>query len=230
MFSKGHRYLYEGCGSVFMMRERKNMIINSEETTREHPLKGRVPWLCMGLLLVLTAVGLTSCYYRPYAAVAQPAPAVRNGNSSLPLTQLYFYPNKGQTVEQQSRDHYECYNWAVKMTGFDPGQSAIPRNQRVSVVPMPPPGWDTITMSITGAVLGALIGGPYHAGEGALIGATGGAIVGAASDVARQESARQMGEAYNAQTHTQDAQLAGQASHFRRAMSACMEGRGYTVR
>jgi len=184
----------------------------------------------MGLLLVLASFGLTSCYYSPYAAVSQPVPQGNGNNSSLPLTQLYFYPKKGQSVEQQSRDHYECYNWAVKMTGFDPGQSAIPRNQRVSVVPMPPPGWDTVTMAITGAVLGALIGGPHHAGEGALIGATGGAIAGAASDVARQEAARQMEESYNSQTRTQDAHLAGQASRFRRAMSACMEGRGYTVR
>ncbi len=205
------------------------MILDRKETAGEHPLRGRMSRLCMGILLFLAAGGMTSCYYRPYPAAVQPVSAV-NGNSSLPLTQLYFYPNKGQTVEQQSRDHYECYNWAVKMTGFDPGQSAIPVNQRVSVVPMPPPGWDTITMSITGAVLGALIGGPYHAGEGALIGAAGGAVVGAASDVARQESARQMEEACNAQGRTQDAQLAGQASRFRRAMSACMEGRGYTVR
>jgi len=79
-------------------------------------------------------------------------------------------------------------------------------------------------------VLGALIGGPRHAAEGALIGATGGAFAGAASDVARQESARQMEEAYNAQNRVRDAQLVGQAARFRRAMSACMEGRGYTVR
>ena len=55
-------------------------------------------------------------------------------------------------------------------------------------------------------------------------------MVGAASDVARQESARRLEESYNAQTRTRDAQLAGQAGRFRRAMSACMEGRGYTVR
>jgi len=192
-------------------------------------LKKGMSWFCFGILLFLTAAGLTSCYCGPSAAVV-PSPAGDGDHASLPLNQLYFYPNKGQTVEKQSRDHYECYNWAVKMTGFDPGKSAIPRNQRVSVVPMPTPGWDTVTMSIAGAVLGALIGGPYHAGEGALIGAAGGAVVGAASDVARQESARRLEESYNAQTRTRDAQLAGQAGRFRRAMYACMEGRGYTVR
>jgi len=214
--------LFGECEGIFMVKGKEMKMVRMK--------RGRVLRLCLGLLFVLTLPGLISCYYRPYTAVSQPTPAGNGGNSSLPLTQLYFYPNKGQTVEQQSRDHYECYNWAVKMTGFDPGQSAIPQNQRVSVVPMPPPGWDTVTMSIAGAVLGALIGGPYHAGEGALIGAAGGAMVGAASDVARQESARQAEEAYNAQTGTQGTQLVGQASRFRRAMSACMEGRGYTVR
>lgn len=204
------------------------MTLNSRATRGKYLTKSRVSKLCIGLLLSVI-LGLTGCYYRPYTAIPQPVPGTGDEQSMLPLTQLYFYPKKGQTVERQSRDHYECYNWAVKMTGFDPGRSAIPKNQRVSVVPMPPPGWDTATMAIAGAVLGALIGGPHHAGEGALIGATGGALAGAASDVARQESARQIEEAYNAQTQFRNAQLAEQASRFRRAMSACMEGRGYSV-
>ncbi|MBM4333736.1 MAG: glycine zipper family protein [Deltaproteobacteria bacterium] len=151
-------------------------------------------------------------------------------DSKIPLTQLYFYPKASQANEQQSRDHYECYNWAVKQTGFDPGQSAIPKDQRVRVVPMPPPGHDTATLAIAGAVLGALIGGPRHAVKGALIGASGGAIAGAASDSARMESARQQEEAYAAQGRARNARLEANASRFRRAMSACMEGRDYSVR
>jgi len=59
---------------------------------------------------------------------------------------------------------------------------------------MPPPGHDTVVMSIAGAVLGALIAGPRHAGDGALIGAAGGAMAGAVSDATRAESARQLEE------------------------------------
>jgi hypothetical protein len=44
------------------------------------------------------------------------------------------------------------------------------------------------------------------------------------------ESARQQGEAYAAQDHASNAQLEANASRFRRAMSACMEGRDYSVR
>ncbi len=95
---------------------------------------------------------------------------------------------------------------------------------------MPPPGHDTATGAIAGAVLGALIGGHRHAVGGALIGASGGAMVGAASDAARVEAARQQEEAYAARDRAREAQLDQKAYGFRRAMSACLEGRGYSVR
>jgi hypothetical protein len=178
--------------------------------------------------LLISAVWLlSSCYYYPYEqVVTQPA---QDENISA-ITQIYFYPNNGQSTEQQSRDHYACYNWAVDQTGFDPSASSIAPEQRVRVVPMPPPGHDTIAMSIAGAVLGALIGGPRHAVEGALIGSTYGAMAGATSDISRQESARQMEEAYQNRNQARDLHKERKALQFRRAMSACMEGRGYTVK
>jgi len=178
--------------------------------------------------LILPAILLlSSCYYYPQGqVVTQPA---QNDNVTA-ITQIYFYPNQGQSTEQQSRDHYECYNWAVEQTGLDPSVSSIVPEQRVRVVPMPPPGQDTIAMSIAGAVLGALIAGPRHAGGGALIGAASGAIAGAASDISRQESARQMEEAYNNRNQGRDLHKEKKALAFRRAMSACLEGRGYTVK
>ena len=141
--------------------------------------KGAWPALILGVL------ALAACYPVPYRTVEPSEPTVIRETPIAPLTQLYFYPKEDQSTEQQSRDHYECYNWAVKQTGFDPGQSEIPNNQRVRIVPMPPPGHDTATLAIAGAVLGALIGGPRHAVEGALIGGSSGAIAGAASDSAR---------------------------------------------
>ena len=33
-----------------------------------------------------------------------------------------YYPSKGQTPEQQGRDAYECNQWAVSQTGFDPSR------------------------------------------------------------------------------------------------------------
>jgi hypothetical protein len=191
----------------------------------EQKTSGALAWFPLLLALLV----LSACYPAPYPPVPRPMPRESASVQQTPSTQVYFYPRAGQTTEQQSRDHYECYNWAVQQTGFDPGQSAIPTDQRVRVVPMPPPGHDTATLAIAGAVLGALIGGPRHAVGGALIGASGGAIAGAASDSARLESARQQEEAYAARERTRDARLEEKASVFRRAMSACLEGRGYSV-
>jgi hypothetical protein len=175
------------------------------------------------LVLVMIIFASTSCYSAPQYEIS-------NSSPRAPLTQVYFYPKAHQTTEQQSRDHYECYNWAMKQTGFDPSQSSIPPDRRVKVVPMPPPGHDTAVLAITGAVLGALIGGPRHAAGGALIGAGTGAVAGAASDASRQQYARQLQEAYANRDQALDPRYEGKAGDFRRAMSACLEGRGYSVR
>lgn len=182
------------------------------------------------LLLISAIVSVSACYPAPYRRTPRSMPE-NSVAAPTPLpAQVYFYPRAGQTNEQQSRDHYQCYTWAVERTGFDPGQSSIPTDQRVRVVPMPPPGYDTATMAIAGAVLGALIGGPRHAAGGALIGATGGAIAGAASDSARQEYALQQEEAYAARDRARNARSDERVLGFRRAMSPCLEGRGYSVR
>jgi hypothetical protein len=182
-------------------------------------------------LLSLTLVVLAACYPARYS-MARQATNDDAGPASPQesLSQVYFYPKAGQTTEQQSRDHYECYNWAIKQTGFDPSQSPFSSEERVRIVPVPPPGHDTATMAVVGAVLGAILSGPRHAGRGALIGAAGGAIVGSASDASRQEAARQTEEAYARHSQPPTAQEEAKALDFRRAMGACLEGRGYSVK
>ncbi|HVO67286.1 MAG TPA: hypothetical protein VMT12_12455 [Syntrophales bacterium] len=194
-------------------------------TTSKHISKRSVARTGLRLLLLLLILALGACYPATYREVPTAGPGPR-----APITQVYFYPKEGQTTAQQSRDHYECYNWAMQQTGFDPSQSSIPPERRVKVVPMPPPGHDTAVLAIAGAVLGALIAGPRHAGGGALIGAGSGAVAGAVSDASRQQYAQQMEEAYNRRDQALDARYEGQARSFRRAMSACLEGRGYTVK
>lgn len=205
-------------------------IVYRSQTTVEHGRERRVSKTGVWFLLFTAILVLSACYPVPYRTDSRYEREVPPEGPRAPLVQLYFYPTLSQTNEQQSRDHYECYNWAVSQTGFDPGQSAIPTDQRVRVVPMPPPGHDTAALAIAGAVLGALIGGPRHAAGGAIIGASAGALAGAASDTSRMEHARQQEEAYAVRDRARDAQLDAKAHGFRRAMSACMEGRGYTVR
>ena len=206
------------------------MMLMSKVLTDKHVPEKRVSRAGLRLFLLLTVLALAGCYPASYREVSRPMPGDTGGSPRAPITQVYFYPKAGQTNEQQSRDHYECYNWAMKQTGFDPSQSSIPPEQRVRVVPMPPPGHDTTVLAITGAVLGALIAGPRHAAGGALIGAAGGAIAGAASDSSRQQTARQLEEAYSNRDRALDAQYEGRALNFQRAMGACLDGRGYTVK
>ena len=75
-------------------------------------IKNRVIFLLLPAVLLLS-----SCYYYPQEQVmTQPA----QDENITAITQIYFYPNKGQSTEQQSRDHYECYNRAIEQTGLDP--------------------------------------------------------------------------------------------------------------
>ncbi len=48
----------------------------------------------------------------------------------------YAYPNAGQSEQLQSQDRFECHQWSVSQTGFDP--STAPPLAISS--PQPPPG------------------------------------------------------------------------------------------
>ena len=37
-----------------------------------------------------------------------------------PAQNMFVYPNRGQSAEQEAKDRYECHRWAVDQTGFDP--------------------------------------------------------------------------------------------------------------
>jgi hypothetical protein len=176
-------------------------------------------------LLFVSILGLASCYrHASPTAMAQPEPVVK-----APPVQVFFYPKMGQTSAQQDRDRFECYHWAVKQTGFDPVLPSIEPRYRVTVVPVPPPGHDTFIGAVSGAAVGAMAAGPHRTAEGALIGAAAGALAGAVSDTARQEQAKQVEETYTKQDRAHRVQIERQAQEFRRAMAACLEGRGYSA-
>jgi len=177
------------------------------------------------LLATSAAVLLSSCAPQGYTVRQQtvsPAP--------LPTTTVYFYPTKGQTEEQQNRDRYECYLWAVKQTGFDPGQAQLAPHQRIEVTPAAPPGADTAAGAVGGALIGSMMAPRHDAGFGLVFGAITGAMFGAASDQARQQEASDAQRYYDAKYSQRYAVVERQARDYRRAMTACLEGRGYTVR
>lgn len=138
--------------------------------------------------------------------------------SAGPVTaaELYIYPNKGQSQEQQSRDRYECHVWAVQQTGYDP--------TRAQATQAPPPSQGgALKGAAGGAALGA-IGGAIagDAGTGAAIGAATGGVFGGM----RQRQQTKQHQQAQAQ---QSSQQSAAASSYQRALSACLSGRGYTV-
>lgn len=172
-----------------------------------------------GLVLAATGV-LAACVTAP-PTYREPLPPPE------PLQRVYFYPERGQTPEQQDRDRYECFNWAVRQTGFDPSRRALPRETRQAVVPAPS-GAAALAGAAVGAIVGAAASGPGNAGGGAIVGAAAGGLLGAAAE----QSAAADAERYNEARARRAASRypTREMSEYRRAMSACLEGRGYSVK
>lgn len=134
---------------------------------------------------------------------------------------LYVFPAKGQTKQQQKKDEYDCYMWAVEQSGIDPLN--LPK------IEAPPaqsgPSGGAVKGAARGAAAGAAIGGiAGDAGEGAAIGATAGAVKG-----------RQAGKQAQAQQNQQaQADVAAKEKEmkdsFKKAFSVCIEGKGYTIK
>lgn len=178
------------------------------------------------LIVLVASVTLAACVAPPLEYTTRPAPAP----VQRPSTDIYFYPSAGQSAAQQDRDRYECYLWAVKQTGFDPSQAQLAPHQRVEVVPAQPPGQNTALGAVTGAMIGAMASRRHESFEGAVTGAMAGAVIGATADQANQEQAERVQRSYDASAAQQAVRDDRLAREYRRAMTACLEGRGYTVR
>jgi len=146
-----------------------------------------------------------------------------------PPAPVYVYPASGQSPEQTDRDKYECHMWAVQQTGVDPSRPGASSYERVVVQPAPVPGSGTAAGAIGGAILGAIIAGPRAAGAGLILGGATGAIVGSAAEANATANADAQVQASQAQVNAESAQARQRAESYRRAVGACLQGRGYTV-
>ena len=122
---------------------------------------------------------------------------------------------RGQSAELARRDRYECHNWALAQTGQAP--PAAP----VAAAPDDGKGElkrERIGRAIVGATIGGTIGslfGDWHdANENILAGAAAGAAIGAATAGAGRKEEPPPPEG---------------PSDYLRALTACLEGRGYSV-
>ena len=163
-------------------------------------VKSKTLWVA-GSLLILAAL-----------IFSFPAARVDAGSNDL-----YVYPKNGQSQEQQKKDRYECHMWAVQQTGYDPTAPQQAPQQSTAR------GGQAVRGAGRGAALGAIggaIGG--DAGKGAAIGAAVGGTAGVmrrAGDQRRQEEQRQQ----------QAASQQAKRGEYNRALSTCLEARGYTV-
>jgi len=126
--------------------------------------------------------------------------AALTGCASAERPNVYAYPQKGQTGEQQSRDTADCQAWAKQQAGFDPAIDTAKGAGVGAVI-------GALTGAAAGAAIGAATGRP---GTGAAIGAAAGGIGGAG-----------IGGTYN---------YSKSKEGYDQAFGACMSGRGYSVR
>jgi phage tail tape-measure protein len=119
--------------------------------------------------------------------------------SEPPRPTVAAYPTRGQSADQQARDHHECQGWARQQTGYDPASDTA-KGAGVGLAV------GALAGAATGAAIGAATG---NAGRGAAVGAVVGGVGGTA-----------VGAGYG-YTRNRDG--------YDRAYSACMQGKGYST-
>ncbi|HZR55551.1 MAG TPA: glycine zipper domain-containing protein [Terriglobales bacterium] len=153
---------------------------------------------------------------------------------------MYAYPKNHQSSDQQLKDESQCYGSAKQQTGVDPQTSApagqSPADQKAAQqAGQSTPKGGAVKGGAGGAAGGAAIGAiAGDAGTGAAVGATAGAVAGRrqqkkAEKEAKNQAAQQTTEAQQQAQAQATAQHQAALDSFKRAFSACMDARGYSV-
>ena len=143
------------------------------------------------------------------------------GLVNLAMAELMIFPAQGQSNEQTEKDKFSCYGWAKQQTGFDP--MALPTTST------PPPSQQqksggAVRGALGGAALGAIVGDSSRSARNAGVA---GALIGGV----RQNNANNQTAQKTEQWKQQEAgNYANNRNQYNRAYSACLEGKGYTVR
>ena len=163
----------------------------------------------------------SSRYTRALIAAAAAVASVGAAVAAEDLAALRVDPQRGQSSDQMRRDRYECHNWAVEQTGQTPiAPSEDDRDQPNDA--KREKRAERATRALAGAAIGSIVGsiagsgrGWRHENDAVLTGAAVGAGVGAASAGKVRDKNK--------------SEAAPQPSEYLRALSACLEGRGYLV-
>ena len=171
------------------------------------------------LLLSIMVLGAVQVNAQTPTTAALPDTSQMSYNQISQALELFVFPTNGQSQQQQKTDEFECYKWAMEQTGIDPLN--LPKAE-VEVQSGPTGG--AVRGAARGAAAGAAIGAiTGDAGEGAAVGATVGALSGRRAGRQAQAQQNQQAQA-NAAAAEEDT-----INTFRKAFSACIKGKGYTV-
>ncbi len=182
-------------------------------------------YLSRSVVIGLLLAGAVALGQASTPAPAPAAPAAPTGaptqDAAASLLKVYVFPANNQTPDQQTKDSSDCYAWAKQQTGVDPTNPTVPPKADTSKAGKGGAAKGAAKGAAGGAAVGAIAG---DTGEGAAIGAT----VGAAKGVKSKKEAQAKADAQA--TQQQQAAVNDQISAFKKAYSACMEGKKYTVK
>ena len=141
-------------------------------------------------------------------------------------SELVIYPAQGQSNEQLEKDKYECYQWAKQQSGFDPmappTASTPPPQQQTS-------GSGVVKGAARGALLGVTVGAITNNSKSRSAGA-GAAAGGLMGGMSRRDQASQQQQAQKQWEQQEVQRYTELRNSYNRAHSACLEGKGYTVK
>lgn len=137
---------------------------------------------------------------------------------------LFVYPSSDQEPDQQRTDEQECYTWASETTGINPRQP--PSSQAPVSAPQEDTAQAAASTAARSAARNVLIANATDNDweDAAALGLVFGSSRGARNARRRNEQAQSEAVAEQQAASQQEVQ------QFKNAFSACIEGRGYTIR
>ena len=176
--------------------------------------------ISLALALVIGA-GLTQSVAAQQEG-GQPASAAQQAKQKLGLV---VFPAKDQTPQQQAADEQACYAWAQQQVDPLAGTPNADSAAQASKAKAAEATRGAAVKGVAGGVAGgALIGAAAgDAGTGAKVGAAAGGLRGLR---ARKEAEQKAEQQSKAQVQASSNQ---QVTTFKKAMVACLTGKGYSV-
>ena len=158
---------------------------------------------------------------------------------------VFAFPKNNQNADQQLKDESDCYGMAKQQSGVDP-QAAAPAGktaeqkqaeQKAAAESAPQAKGGRARGAARGAAGGAAIGAiaDDEAGKGAAAGAVAGTMRGGrqqrkANAASKEQAAQKTAEQQQQEEAQAKAAEQQNLDSFKRAFSACMDARGYSVK